>query len=289
MIVGVDIAAVDDNNFVKWPQFMSACQQAGSTAGFAIFRGAYGTDPDPTVQREWKRAQSYGLTTGAYLLLRMHKDMPPEDQGHVFADTVGTLTASDLVPIIDVEDTGLSAEAELDYVHRVWTTLRGIYGVPPMIYDSERVWREDLHNLPAGEMVDSPQWVAKPWPWPRRSPAQLSSAPFATGKYDPAVPAPWGPGNWMIHQYQGDAYPVPGFTSTVDLSRFHVLRIGDRGGAVGWVQRRMGIRMTQIFDVAMDAAVRSLQKQRGLVVDGVIGPKTFAKIAWMTVGTPAAA
>jgi GH25 family lysozyme M1 (1,4-beta-N-acetylmuramidase) len=278
MLIGADYARVDANFPPDFEAFKLACRTAGSAASFVIFRGAWGTSEDLTVQRDWVRAKAAGLTCGAYLLLRMRKDILPEDQVHVFADNVGTLRSNDLVPIIDVEDTGLTAEAELDWVHRAWLEIRRIYGAPPIIYDSDRVWREDLHDLPAGEMTDSPQWVAKPWPWPRRRPAQLR--PFQPGQYEPTVPKPWGPGNWWMHQYQGDAYPVAGFSSTVDLSRWNVMRQGQTGERVRWAQRRLGMAVTGTFDADMANRVKAFQASAQVAVDGAIGPKTFAPLAW---------
>ncbi len=280
MNIIVDYASVDGNDWPKWAKFQGQCSLAGSAVGGVIFRGAYGTSPDPTVRRDWHRAQAAGLTTGAYLFLRNRKDQPPTDQVHVFADNVGTLTSNDFCPTIDIEDTWPSAEAELEALHQAWLEMRAIYGVPPMLYDSGRVWVEDLHNLPAGEMVDSPQWVAKPWPWSVHSVPQLSPVPFADGANEPVVPAPWGPGNWWIHQYQGDAFPVPGFTNTVDLSRFHLMQLGDTGARVRWVQTRMGWPITGVFDAAMATRLRSFQSAYGLTADALIGPKTFTRICW---------
>jgi len=292
MIVGVDFAAIDGNDYVKWPKFMMACRDAGSSPAFAIFRSAWGVAPDATIQREWKRAQSYGLVTGAYLYLRMRTDQRPEDQVHVFADNLGAITARDLPPIVDVEDTGVPADVELEYVYRACTAILGIYGVWPMIYTSARVWHDDLQDRPAGAITDCPLWLAKPWPWAERSPGRLSGVPFTTNQYDPVVPQSWGAGNWWMHQYQGDAVSVPGFTHTVDLSRFHVMRPGETGARVAWVQRRMGWPVTSTFDAPMAARVRALQSAysaSGLVVDGVIGPQTFPLIAWtMPAATTAA-
>lgn len=285
MIVGFDYASVDGNRPPNLVDFQAACARAGSRAGFAIFRACWGTQPDLTVQRDWHRAIDAGLICGAYLFLRLpHQGFKgsPEDQVHVFADNMGSLTERDLVPTVDVEDTGLPAEQELEWVHRAWQAMREIYGVPPMLYTSDRVWREDLHNLPAGAMVDSPLWLAKPWPQDVRTPAQLGGDRFASGKLDPVVPQPWGAGNWWIHQYQGDAYPAPGFTSTVDINRFRLMRIGESGARVAWVQRRL--RMPSgtpaVFDGDMMRRVRAFQSDRHLVVDGVIGPATFAKLSW---------
>jgi GH25 family lysozyme M1 (1,4-beta-N-acetylmuramidase) len=292
MLVGIDYAKVDGNAAPDFAMFKAACARAGSRAAVAIFRGAWGTQFDDTMARDWRRAIDAGFTCGGYLFLRMpHPGFPwtPEDQVHVFAQSMGPLTDRNLVPTIDIEDTGLPAEMEIEWVHRAWTELRRIYGVPPMIYTSDRVWHEDLHDLPAGEMLDSPLWVAKPWPWQVRSPPHLSGEAFAPGKNDPIVPKPWGPNNWWMHQYQGDAHPVPGFTSTIDLSRFHMMQIGETGARVAWVRRRLGMPTgVRTFDSEMLAQVQAFQAQRALAVDGVIGPQTFAALTWSPPPSPAA-
>ena len=71
MIVGVDYASVDQNSTPNYDTLRRACIAAGSTAGFAIMRGAYGTWPDPVVQRDWRAATAAKLTCGAYLFLRL--------------------------------------------------------------------------------------------------------------------------------------------------------------------------------------------------------------------------
>lgn len=283
MIVGVDYASVDGNLTPDWGGMKQACAASGSSLGVAIFRGAWGITPDSTVVRDWHSAQAAGLTTGAYLFLRMRTDQPPEDQVSVFADNVGALTESDLVPFIDIEDTGFTAAEELAWVRRAWDAMRSIYGVPPGIYDSARVWREDLHDLPAGDMVESIQWVAKPWPWAIRSPAMLSPTPFSSGRYEPVVPSPWGPKNWWLHQYQGDALPMPGISRTVDLSRFNLMVQGETGVRVKWVQKRLGIAQAGVFDDAMASALRAFQRARGLVADAIVGPKTLARLCWVRI------
>ena len=283
MIVGIDYASVDGNRPPDFNAIKAAARSAGSSVGFAILRGAWGTSPDDTIGRDWKRASDAGIVCGAYLYLRLPKGgykESAEDQVHVFADVVGALTDRNLVPTIDVEDSGLPAQVELDFVRRAWESMRSIYGVPPMIYTSNRVWVEDLKNLPAGDMVDSPLWLAKPWPWVVHAPAVLSGDPFKGGKYDPTVPQSWGPKNWWIHQYQGDARPVPGFSNTVDLSRFNLMRQGETGARVAWVQRRLGMIADGQFSAAMATRVKAFQVQSHLDADAVIGPKTFAAISW---------
>jgi GH25 family lysozyme M1 (1,4-beta-N-acetylmuramidase) len=295
MLIGIDYASVDGNAPPDIQKWKAACAASSSRAAVAILRGAWGAQRDLTIQRDWRRLIDAGLTCGGYLFLRNPQpgfDATPEDQVHAFADNMGTLNDRNLVPTIDVEDAShVAAEAELEWVHRAWTAMRDVYGVPPMIYTSDRVWREDLGNLPAGEMTDSPLWLAKPWPWQVRTAPHLSSSPFDAGKLDPAVPAPWGVRNWWLHQYQGDAFPVPGFTSTVDLSRFNVMRTGEVGARVAWARTRLGLGgLRATFDGDMVKRVREFQLEKALVVDGIIGPKTFAALAWVgsVVGVRAA-
>lgn len=282
MFVFVDYASVDANRDPNWDALKAAASGAGSTLAGVIFRGAWGGSPDSVVGRDWKNARSAGLITGAYLYLRMQgKDLwAPEDQVHVFADNVGALTDRDLVPAIDVEDAGLSAGDELEWVMRAWREMVAIYGVPPLLYTSARVWSEDVHDLSSRELTTSPLWLAKPWPWQVHTPAQLSPGPFQSGQYAPVVPRPWKTGNWWLHQYQGDAYPTPGITNTIDLSRFNPMGPGERGTRVSWVQARVGVPQDGVFGPATAAALRQFQTEHALVADAIVGPQTFVALMW---------
>ena len=55
----------------------------------------------------------------------------------------------------------MTAGQLLDGVREAWQTLRARYGVAPIIYTSARVWQEDLANLPAPDLVESPLWLAR--------------------------------------------------------------------------------------------------------------------------------
>jgi GH25 family lysozyme M1 (1,4-beta-N-acetylmuramidase) len=286
MLVGVDYASVDENILPDFEALKTGCESAGSSAGFVIMRAAYGTWKDPVIRRDWRRAKDAGLTCGAYLYLRM-KGASPESQVDAAMDSLPLpLLPSDFPLTIDVEDDGLTPAEEMELVTRAWERARNVLGVPPMLYTSDRVWREDLNNLPAGAMVDSPLWLAKPWPWPTNSQGHLGGA-----IPDPTVPLPWAGlrGNWWIHQYQGDAVHVPGFTNTVDLSRFNVLSQSNAmGGRVTWVQKRLGLPITGWFGPALRDSIKLFQRSHGLVADGVVGPKTFAQLCWQwPAGRPA--
>ncbi len=275
MIVGIDEASVDGNQAPDWGALKAACRTAGSSLGFAFFRGAWGTLPDPVLDQHWVAAKSAGLTVGGYLYLRMTNSQPPEDQVHVFAEAVGMLHADDFVPALDIEDSGFPPEKALEWTTRAWNELTQIYGAHPIVYTSARVVTEVLGNLPLGSITESPLWVAKPWPWKERTPAHL----YYEGI--PTIPQ-WGDADsYWFYQYQGDALPCPGFSATVDISRFNTVIPGRRSARVSWVQRRLGIPQSGVFDAATTTAVKAFQKQNHLVQDGIIGPKTAARLFWL--------
>jgi hypothetical protein len=82
-----------------------------------------------------------------------------------------------------------------------------------------------LHaELALREAADCPLWLAR-YPIATRRPAVLDPGAIA------ALPWPPTPRAWSapapFHQYQGDALMFPGFSSTVDITRFR----GDDLGA----------------------------------------------------------
>lgn len=282
MMVGPDYASVDGNLPPDWPRVKTK-------ASFAIVRATYSTYVDPTFKRDWAAITAAGVTRGAYMFLCYGKGFAsPEDQAQAFVDAVGKLGIHDFVPALDVEfphgvkPTGLTVPQAIEWITRAWNVLTQAYSVPPMIYTSARVWDEDLNNPVIPGMAESPAWLAKPWPYAVRTMAQIgpdADKLFASGRYDPQVPPMWN-GMWWLHQYQGDAFRFPGFSATVDISRFHVLSKGEISPRVSWVQRRLGEVQNGVFDAQLETAIRALQLRYGLTVDGVIRPKTFAVIAW---------
>jgi hypothetical protein len=63
-----------------------------------------------------------------------------------------------------------------------------------------------------------------------------------------------------------------------------ILRLGDYGHEIGLLQRRLiragySPQVTHVYDAATEAAVTALQIHTGLVVDGIVGPKTMVALA----------
>jgi lysozyme len=286
MLFGLDVASVDENKNANWQ-----LAKAKGPISFAVVRATQSTWVDPQFAKSWVSLKAAGLVRGAYMFLNypnlekgVKKVASPEKQAQKFIDTVGDLGPTDLPPALDIEfpngrtATGLRALEALDRARTAWNVLRNHYGAAPIIYTSRRVWNEDLNNIAAPDLVDSPLWLARYF-WKTKRPAIRDAAVFADGKKNPPVPAPWGSA-WAIHQYQGDAVDFPGFSSTVDVNRFNTLTSGSSGDLVKWAQRRLGIAESGKFDAAMAKKVVEFQHRRHLVGDGIIGPKTFAALCW---------
>ena len=287
MPFGVDYGSVDGNT----PDFDKAKEKA--KLAFAIVRSNYGTWADPHWKRDWQVLADKGIVRGAYLFLRFpYKGKSAEDpakQAQAMINTIGDLAKTDFPPCIDVEypgdgrkDTGLTAVQCLEGVRKAWRVLKDHYGVAPMIYTSARVWRDDLNNLSAPDLVESPLWLT-PYICKAHLAPVLDKDVFKGGKKDPKVPPPWGDGaNWWIHQFQGDSTGFPGFKQ-VDVSRFNVLQKGASGERVKWVQRRLKLDQSGQFDDAMVDALKKHQSANGLDQSGVVDLKTFATLCWVPV------
>jgi peptidoglycan hydrolase-like protein with peptidoglycan-binding domain len=285
--LGIDTASVADNRNPSW-----ADARARVPLSFAIIRSNYGVSEDKVFKRDWPKIRDAGMVRGPYLFLRFPhpkhnmKAPDPVSQANAMIRTVGVLDESDLPPTVDVEFPGgrkitrMTVQQCLDGVVAAWKVLKEYYGAAPMIYTSARVWREDLDNLPAPDLLEAPLWL-KRWPFEQRTQAVHDVARVARLRA-PEVPPPLGDAsNWWIHQYQGDALKLPGFpTGDVDMNRFNVTLTGMTGDRIKWVQRRLGISQTGVFDTETEAAVRAFQGQKGLPADGAVDVRTFARLCW---------
>jgi GH25 family lysozyme M1 (1,4-beta-N-acetylmuramidase) len=286
MLFGLDCADVESGKKTNW-----AAAKAQGPISFAILRASFGTAPDVSFQASWAASKAVGLTRGAYLFLRFPRKgtaapPDPELQAAAFCKIVGALGPGDLPPTIDLEfpgngiaDTGMTARQALDWLRAAWKIVVASYGVPPILYTSARVWHEDLGDIAAPDLVDSPLWLARYF-YASNTTAVRDSGALGSGHMDPPTPPPWGDANWWIHQYQGDAIGMPGFAATVDMDRFNAMLKGATGGRVAWVQRKLGVAETGVFDAALNSKVIAFQRTSGLADDGIIGPRTFAALCW---------
>lgn len=284
MIIGVDSSHVAGNGQINWTK-----AKAEGSIGFSFLRAAFGDIEDLDFSREWPRMRDLGIPRGAYFFLRFpsagHTPAAPEAQAREACNIIGRLSKDDFPPALDVEfpggrsETGLTAQQCLDNVMAAWHVLADKYGTAPIVYTSARVWHECLEDLDQLELATSPLWLAR---YPFKSGAPIRDANvFLGGRLDPPVPTPWrDQGNWWLHQYQGDAVGFPGFGGKVDMNRFHSMSVGNKGARVSWVQRKLMLEVTGIYDLGLEAEVRAFQRRNELQPDGIIGPRTFARLCW---------
>jgi GH25 family lysozyme M1 (1,4-beta-N-acetylmuramidase) len=287
-VLGLDTFGLDGNKNRDW-----ALARTDGPISFAIFRAAWGSSPDTVFPIEWPRIKNAGLVRGAFLFQRFPHPEVDEKYGPcpdpivqatalTKALPLSMLAQSDLPPTLDVEfpdgrsKTGMTAQQCLEQVRAAWNVLKGYYKVAPMIYTSERVWREELSALPAAELTESPLWL-KHYPF-KKGPARRDAAVTLSA---PPVPVPWGDSNWWIHQYQGDATGLPGFApGNVDMNRFGTMTKDAAGAKVKWTQRRLGVAQTGAFDAVTEAALSAFQQKHGLNHVPTIDLLTFAYLCW---------
>jgi GH25 family lysozyme M1 (1,4-beta-N-acetylmuramidase) len=284
-MIGVDYALIDANASPDWEQ-----ARGHTGLSFAIIRAGWGTSSDPTWKRDRIPARAAGVTVGPFLAPQwprpgMPKPPSPADQAQAFVRNIGMLDNKDLPPAVDVEfntnlkvETGMEPADVVDWVTEFNRVIVESYGTQVMVYTSRRVWVEVLLGVEAPELADCPLWVKSPYLLPARR------APFVANDNvipHPPIPAPWG-NAYTVQQYQGDAIGFPGFTSTVDVNLFNVVSYGCSGDQVALIQRRLGLVCTGKFDGTTKDAVVSLQQKTGLSQDGVVGPKTFAALSWLS-------
>ena len=144
---GIDVSYYQGD--VNW-QSMKA---AGVT--FAFARATYGnTKVDPQFSTNWSAIKAAGIIRGTYHFYVSSDD--PAAQASLFLSTVGSLGASDLPPVLDVEAGG----GTTDLVNGVqeWLALveQGL-GRTPMIYTAPSFWNEYMTS----GFGSYPLWVAE--------------------------------------------------------------------------------------------------------------------------------
>jgi N-acetyl-anhydromuramyl-L-alanine amidase AmpD len=114
------------------------------------------------------------------------------------------------------------------------------------------------------------------------------------GHSDPGNGFPWDRYISMVRGAGWQAVPDPqalpegvpvmaDLRRSLDRAKKQVVKRGDRGESVRWVQALLGkhklaVRMDDQFGPATEAAVRMFQQRNGLRADGVVGPQTWAAL-----------
>lgn len=218
MTYAVDYALTDGD---APPGFEAAKEYAGGSLLVGI-RGAWGYDgqefTDTTLARDAAVADAAGCPVFGYVFLDYATDI---------AKTIAAISyvrePGDLPFALDLEmdtpppgTTPASRLAAAEYAAQLLMAKFGPHGV--WVYTSFEQWQDHFGGLDSEILGGLPLWLKVPYPWNARNPPHLESVP-GLGE----IPTPWkragSPGVWM-EQFQGDAIGFPGFTSTVDISKF---------------------------------------------------------------------
>ncbi len=198
---GIDISHWQ--NVIDWTQVATAGKR------FAFMKASEGTTlADPTYSTNRAQARAVGLYVGAY-----HFARPDSTPGDALAEAdyflaMSQLEAGDLVPVLDLEDTGGLSPAELQawvqaYLGRIYERT-GAHG---MIYASPTFWQNAMGDT---------TWFAT------NGYGMVWVAHWTSGPA-PIVPAAnWGGLGWTFWQYTSSG-SVPGIGPRVDLDRFNGL------------------------------------------------------------------
>ena len=192
----------------QWQGTIDWSKVAGAGIRFAIARATKGrTYLDPTFHANVTGARAHGIVVGAY-----HRATP---SGGAQANTVDARAEADhylavaspglgdLIPALDIEETGGLAPADLVVWVKAWVTrVTNVLGVKPMLYASPHFWTVDMGDSTWFADHGYRLWLAH---WNVRS---------------PTVPAnDWQGRGWTFWQWTHKP-GLPGVTTDLDRDRF---------------------------------------------------------------------
>jgi lysozyme len=193
---------IDGIDVSHWQNTIDWSQVAAAGYRFAIMKASEGqTFDDPNYATNRAEANAAGIYIGAYHFAR--PDSTTND-ATIEADhftRVATPKKGDIVPVLDIEDSGGLPAADLIAWIRTWLgRVESTVGVKPMIYTGPNFWRTATGDTT--EFADHGYrlvWIAN-WFVPK-----------------PDVPAnDWGGNSWTFWQYD-NCGTVPGISGCVDL------------------------------------------------------------------------
>ena len=129
---------------------------------FVILRATLGNDyRDGQYGRNAAGAREQGLTVGAYHFAKPSlARWDPQAEADHFLDVVG-LRAGDVVPVLDIEETGGLSPRQLRTWASSWLArVHARTGVRAMIYSGNFFWHGFMRNTPWFARQDHPLWVA---------------------------------------------------------------------------------------------------------------------------------
>ncbi len=189
-LTGIDVSHW--NGTVNWP----AVKSAG--VSFAICKATEGrTFVDSTLDTNYAAMKANGIYRSAYHFGRPATD--PVSQARIFYNRVRP-SSGDLPLTLDLEATdGLTGAQVRFWTQRFVAEIKRLMGRAPIIYTSQRFWRDEGGNGPNN--FDCPLWV-------------VNLKPDYTN-YSPALPVAWS--SWRIWQWSFTG-TVPGVSGNCDMN-----------------------------------------------------------------------
>lgn len=150
------------------------------------------TYTDPQFHTNWQGMQAAGILSGAYHFYETNDD--PVTQANNFINTVASLTANDLAPVVDIEIfKGNYGSNSVAANLQIWLdTVEKALGRTPMIYTGPSFWNQTINS----DFSKYPLWVAE------------------YGVTTPKIPFGWTTWNFWQYSQSGS---VDGVTGSVDL------------------------------------------------------------------------
>jgi len=291
MLRGIDVSHYQKD--VNWLEI------ARDDIQFAFAKATEGLSyVDPSFQRNWTQMREAELARGAYHLGRPGSD--PETQAEHFAAVVGGLSFLDLPPVLDLEvSDGHPTAAVLDWARAFINRAESLFQRELMIYTGG-FWRLTLGNPKDSFFGIRPLWLAAynqnpvvPASWTRWTfwqytdgtqnvPSKVAgvNGPVDQSRFagtleelralcsapkpipDPIVPSQGPPDRWPGIHFVWPRSPVVA---------------GDAVRRWQTQMRRLGYQLDSdgTYGPGSKSACSAFQKERGLVVDGIVGRKTW--------------
>ncbi|MDF5727540.1 MAG: GH25 family lysozyme [Rhizonema sp. PD38] len=237
-----------------------------ATEGFTINDSAFDS--------HWFNSKKVGLIRGAYHFLHTGTSAPIL-QAQKFYSYVSKLEPGDLPPTCDIElkdgrDSKMVLDSCVAWLKTVENLIFNQTGkrIKPIIYTYPDFWINQLGDPTSHGGVsfgDYPLWIAH----------------YKTA--EPKIPKAWK--QCLIHQFEGDV-AVSGVEKQADLNRFVGLSLGDNGGIVLDIQKKLAdlgyssSDANSVFGPATEANIKAFQSKNNLAVDGIVGLFTYTKLIW---------
>jgi lysozyme len=193
MTIGTNLSGIDVSHYqgtVDWPAVKS------NSIGFAFAKATQGTTMvDSQFSTNWANMKAAGLLRGAYHFFDSSCD--PTAQANHFLATIGSLDATDLPPVLDIESfSGAYGTTDLPTNVQTWLNIVGqSQGRKPMIYTGTSFWNKYMNDQFGGY----PLWIAE------------------YGVSQPTLPNGWTA--WTFWQSSQTGI-VPGVSGNVDMDSY---------------------------------------------------------------------